>query len=193
MICYLVRHGQDDPDVRGGWSDSPLVEEGEEQALMLAQTLLESQNELRISRILSSDLPRAVDTALPAAEMLGLEVELRPEFREVNNGELAGMNNELALVRYPGLFYATLGWDEEYPGGESPHQFQMRIQDAWRQLSEELLQKNQNVLLITHSGVIHIIRHLLHGTTYSNSEKQFHVPHTSLFPVEYRDGAWHMM
>ena len=192
MICYLVRHGQDDPDVRGGWSDSPLVEEGEEQALMLAQTILESQNELCISRILSSDLPRAADTAQPAAEALGLEVELRPEFREINNGELAGMDNNLALVRYPGLFYSTLEWDEAYPGGESPHQFQLRIKDAWERLCKELVEKNQNVLLFTHSGVIHIIHHLIHQTVYSNSEKQFHVPHTSPIPVEYCNGAWHM-
>ncbi len=192
MICYLVRHGQDDPDVRGGWSNSPLVEEGEEQALMLAQTILESQNELCISKILSSDLPRAVDTAQPSAEALELEVELRPEFREINNGELAGMDNALALVRYPGLFYATLGWDESYPGGESPHQFQLRIKAAWERLCEEMLRDNRNVLLVTHSGVIQVIRHLIQGTPYSNSEKQREVPHAALFAAEYRNGAWHM-
>lgn len=28
MICYLVRYGQDDDSVRGGWSDCPLTELG---------------------------------------------------------------------------------------------------------------------------------------------------------------------
>lgn len=28
MICYLVRHGKDDDSVRGGWSKSPLSDEG---------------------------------------------------------------------------------------------------------------------------------------------------------------------
>lgn len=32
MICYLVRHGQDDETVRGGWSDHPLTEAGIHQA-----------------------------------------------------------------------------------------------------------------------------------------------------------------
>ena len=60
MILYLVRHGQDDSTVRGGWSDSPLTEEGVRQAQALSEEILLRKDELNISRVLSSDLPRAL-------------------------------------------------------------------------------------------------------------------------------------
>lgn len=39
MICYLVRHGQDDDSVRGGWSDCTLTELGIQQSIELANNL----------------------------------------------------------------------------------------------------------------------------------------------------------
>lgn len=36
MICYLVRHGQDDDTVRGGWGNSELTETGIEQVNALS-------------------------------------------------------------------------------------------------------------------------------------------------------------
>ena len=190
MILYLIRHGQDDSTVRGGWSNSPLTEEGVRQAQALSEEILLRKDELNISRILSSDLPRALQTAQPAAEALNLPVEPMPQLREVNNGELAGMKNDLALIRYPGLFWNTLGWEERYPGGESPKEFMERIRRAWKQLASELVQENKNALLFTHSGVIHVIRHQIRGTAYSNREKQISVPHTRLIPVIFSDGGW---
>ena len=192
MILYLVRHGQDDSTVRGGWSSSPLAEEGARQAESLAKEILLRRDELNIARILSSDLPRAQQTAQPSANALTLPVELRSEFREVNNGELAGMKNDLALVRYPGLFWNALRWDERYPGGESPREFKERIARAWTALSAELVQRKENVMLVTHSGVIHVIRHLILGTSYSNAEKQIPVPHAQLIPVRFLNGLWHI-
>lgn len=190
MILYLIRHGQDDSTVRGGWSDSPLTAEGVIQANALADEILRLKDELAITRILSSDLPRALETAAPAAKVLNLPIEPKCEFREVNNGELAGMKNDLALVRYPGLFWNTLKWDERYPGGESPKDFYERIETAWTSLSAELIRRGENVMLVTHSGVIHIIRHLIRGTHYLNTEKQISIPHAKLIPVRFSVGGW---
>ena len=193
MVLYLVRHGQDDSTVRGGWSSSPLTEEGLSQARALAAEIACRKGDLDIRRILASDLPRALQTAQPTADALNLSIEARPEFREVNNGELAGMKNDLALLRYPGLFWNSLSWEEPYPGGESPSAFHSRIAQAWAQLTEELTAAGQNTLLVTHSGVIHVIRHLILGTAYSNKEKQIAVPHAALIPVEYAGGAWRLL
>jgi len=190
MILYLVRHGQDDSTVRGGWSDSPLTAEGLLQADALAGEILRRRDELALSRILSSDLPRALETAAPAARALNLPIEKRSEFREVNNGELAGMKNDLALIRYPGLFWNTLKWEENYPGGESPKEFFERIRSAWEALSRELIPRGENIMLVTHSGVIHVIRHLISGTVYSNTDKQLPVPHAQLIPVRFSVGGW---
>lgn len=180
MTCYLVRHGKDDSTVRGGWSNTPLTSEGVAQAETLASQIL--QTRLTVDRIYSSDLNRAVQTANILGNGLELPVTLLPEFREVNNGDLSGMKNEIALERYPGLFWNTLGWEERYPNGESPKEFYDRIQGAWQRFKEEC-HRYDVVLLVTHGGVINAILHMEQGIPCSNREKNFPIAHTTLIPV----------
>lgn len=183
MTCYLVRHGKDDDTVRGGWSDAPLTREGILQAEVLAERLA-AEPQLHIARIYSSDLNRARQTAQILAQALNLPVRNMPQFREVNNGMLAGMKNAQALEEYPGLFWNTLEWDSCYPDGESPHIFYDRIRHAWKEFKEEQRGQEGNVALITHGGVINVILHIERGLTYSNKKKPFPVPHTELLAVE---------
>ena len=39
MICYIIRHGQDDETIRGGWSQHSLTENGIRQAEILAEDI----------------------------------------------------------------------------------------------------------------------------------------------------------
>ena len=185
MKIYLIRHGKDTEGIRGGWSDQSLTEEGRRQARELAKSI-----HFPVDAIYSSDLPRAMQTAAPVAEKLGLPIAECPEFRETNNGELAGMKNELALERYPGLFWNTLDWEERYPGGESPKEFYERICKAWDSFQNEIRQKNENAILVTHGGVIHVIRCILEGKPYSNQVKHKKVAYTQIITLEYRDEMW---
>jgi broad specificity phosphatase PhoE len=134
MRIVFVRHGQDERDYRGGWSRRGLVPEGREQALVLANALHERWQP--IEHLLSSDLPRAAETAAPIAAALGLPVHHDPAWRETNNGDLAGMHNDEAALRYPGLYFAALAMDEAYPGGESPRQNYALITAAFQRLCE---------------------------------------------------------
>lgn len=185
MRIYLVRHGKDQEGIRGGWSDQPLTEEGRRQARELAE-----QIDFPVDALYSSDLPRAMQTAEPIGKRLGLSIICRPEFRETNNGELAGMRNEIALVQYPGLFWNTLGWEERYPGGESPREFYERICRAWDTFQKEVLTSGENAMLVTHSGVIHVIRCLLAGRRYSNKVKHPKVEHAKPIVLKFEDAIW---
>ncbi|MCL2531450.1 MAG: histidine phosphatase family protein [Oscillospiraceae bacterium] len=190
MTCYLIRHGKDDPTVRGGWSKLGLTAEGKQQAEDLANDIFTKRCELAITKIFSSDLPRATETANPIAHALGLPVVECPQFRETNNGIFAGMPNELALEKYPGVFWNTLAWDETYPDGESPLLFYERIKSAWEAFSDEMLQEAQNVALVTHGGVIHAIQSLIRGVAFSNKTPQERIPHAALIPLRYQRGRW---
>lgn len=53
MICYLIRHGQDDDSVRGGWSDCPLTELGIQQSTELADNLSNDFEHYNIGKILN--------------------------------------------------------------------------------------------------------------------------------------------
>lgn len=183
-MIYLVRHGQDDETVRGGWSDGMLAENGIRQAEALAETMAK----LPIHGIYSSDLPRATQTAQILADKLGLPVTPLPQFREVNNGELAGMKNEIALIRYPGLFWNQLEWEQCYPGGESPKAFAERICAAWVAFSEEM--GSRNVVLVTHGGAIHVIRAMIENKHYSNRDKHRSVDYAEIIPLRYERDSW---
>ena len=188
MICYLVRHGKDDGTVRGGWSQQPLTNEGKAQADELASFVQGS--DLAIKHIYSSDLLRAMQTAQSVADKLHLPIVPMPEFREVNNGDLAGIKNELANKMYPGLYWNTLDWEQRYPGGESPREFYERISTAWDAFQKMALNRNENVLLVTHGGVINVILSIVNCEKYSNETIMRKIRNVELIALEYPGKGW---
>lgn len=172
MICYLIRHGKDDDTVRGGWSDTPLTEEGIAQIHRLSLRLAGISN-MRIGRIYTSDLRRARQTADILSGYMGVPVTELPEFRETNNGVLAGMKNELAAKQYPGLYWSALEWDTQYPEGESPHEFFDRILKAWQNFKMMLRDQDMDVALVTHGGVLNVIQCIENDTVYTNKTNPY--------------------
>ena len=188
MICYLVRHGKDDDTVRGGWSGQPLTDAGKAQADELASFIQRSG--LEIKHIYSSDLLRAMQTAQSVADKLYLPIIPMPELREVNNGDLAGMKNDLASKMYPGLYWNTLDWEQRYPGGESPREFYERISTAWDAFQKLVLEQNENVMLVTHGGVINVILSIVNGEKYSNKTSMRKIRNAELIALEYQGKRW---
>ena len=183
MICYLVRHGKDDDSVRGGWSNSPLTTDGVKQVERLSAEIL-SANNLDIGLIYSSDLLRAMQTAEILASALSVKIIEAPEFRETNNGVLAGMNNQLAEEQYPGMYWSALDWEQAYPDGESPSQFYKRIADAWHGFRNIVQCSDRNVILVTHGGVINVIQCIEHGISYSNKANPFPQSNAEMIGIE---------
>ena len=183
MYCYLVRHGKDDESIRGGWCDASLCEEGIMQVNQLVTELHHNQ-EFCVERIYSSDLKRAEETAIILGNTLDVPVVFWFQFREVNNGSLAGMKNDIAAIQYPGLYWSSLGWEERYPNGESPKEFYERICLAWDALKNEIRNVNANVLLVTHGGVINVIQCIEHGREYSNKSNPYPVGYSGIVKIE---------
>ena len=100
------------------------------------------------------------------------------------------MKNTVALQRYPGLYWNQLGWEQCYPGGESPRQFYDRISEAWADFSKMIAENNENVVLVTHGGVIHVIRAVLENRPYCNTQINPKVAYTEVIPIAYENGCW---
>jgi broad specificity phosphatase PhoE len=194
MAIYFIRHGVDEEGFRGGWSQRGLIVEGYRQSEKLGAYLKESQSSYQIHRIVSSDLQRALDTANEIARFLNLPVESSNHWREMNNGVIAGMPNEIVNERYPGLYFSSLRMDERYPGGESPLEFYSRIKETFKQLCEEQISKNhlENIIIVTHGGVINIVYHILKGLEWTNKNKSFPVSNAGMHKVEYCNGQWEL-
>lgn len=76
-MVYLVRHCR---AVAGGGANAPLTEEGERQSQALAEWF--RGRDVRVERIISSPLLRAVQSATPLARWAGVPVEADDRLRE---------------------------------------------------------------------------------------------------------------
>ncbi|WP_346887435.1 histidine phosphatase family protein [Clostridium sp. UBA1056] len=193
MRIYLVRHGQDDDNYRGGWSNRGLIEEGTKQAKLLASFLCKNRENYSISKIISSDLERTVETTRELKDILNVPVEYSSDWREMNNGELAGMDNKEALERYPGLFYNTLDMNERYPEGESPIEFYNRIKSSFEYLCNNISMETEkdNIMIVTHGGVIEVLYYILNNYEWTNKSPNLcKTSTTGIHMIEYIDGNW---
>ena len=183
MTVYLIRHGQDNDSVRGGWSKSPLTDIGRREVHQLGEIF----KQLNIDKIYTSDLPRTLETtAILSQYQKSIPTILENRLREISNGQLSGMPNIEAEIRYPGLYFRTLNWTESYPKGESPEMFYHRIVNTWEELTTN---SDETICLITHGGVINIILHLIHQKSYSNKSKPYPIPTASLIKIDLRSGT----
>lgn len=177
-MIYLMRHGADPSDRYGGWSTFGLTEKGREQVRSAARSL----HGKGIRHIYASDLVRAKESAEIVAEALSLDITYLPQFRESNNGLLAGMLKTEAAEKYPGIYWNALDWSEPWPEGESPSAFFHRIKNAWLDFKEKTGERH--VLLVSHGGVMNIILCLENGIPYTNKETHFQIKDAEIVQIE---------
>lgn len=179
MRIVFVRHGKDDDAYRGGWSSLGLLDEGKRQSQAVAD-YFRTTSEYKIEYIVSSDLNRTIETAEYIASALDLPIHTDTRLRECNNGDLAGILNSEALVKFPGLFWNTLAMDEAYPNGESPVAFYLRIKEWFDDIIKSSLTNNGDLLVVTHGGVINIIYYLVKELEWTNKKPPFPIDKCSI-------------
>ncbi|HUJ75207.1 MAG TPA: histidine phosphatase family protein, partial [bacterium] len=138
--------------------ESRLTALGREQALRLGQRLA---REARVQAIVSSSLPRALETARLLAGCLGLPaVQEEAAFIEMSKGEWEG---RMPRLNVPPSVQRQVDADPlgfQYPGGESFLQVEARVLPAFAGWMGRLA--GQHVLLVLHGDVLSILlRHLL--------------------------------
>ena len=160
---HLVRHGQDEQDKMGGWSDNHLTTLGIKQI----QDLI-PQIDDHYDLFVASDLVRTKETAEILNCKLNMNINYDPGFRETNNGCYKNMSkaefNEHHYKRF-----TELEENESFGGGDTPNTFYNRVKDSFITLLEN--NKNKKILLVTHGGVISVILCLVKGVEYSNHVK----------------------
>jgi len=176
LELIIVRHGQSEGnrDRRfTGHGPSPLTERGREEARATAARIASSP----VTALYSSDLPRAVQTAEPIAELTGVSIVQDRALREKNFGDLTGMSFAELETKHPDVWRGLLARDPSFqpPGGESHVQCRERMNGYLEQLYER--HPNGRVVLVTH-GVA--INHLL----YSLMSTPIHAPPAMVFQID---------
>jgi broad specificity phosphatase PhoE len=100
---YLVRHGEtawNREQVFRGRADVPLGERGHQQAGLVAQALRAEP----IKAVYASPLARAVDTARPLSEELGIDLIQEESLQDMNFGEWEGQSLVDVRREWPELY-----------------------------------------------------------------------------------------
>ena len=160
MELVVIRHGQTRANAENrylGVLDIGLNDKGWEQVSELAQGLA---REAPFTRLLSSPLLRARQSAEQISRTLALPVQLIPAFRERHVGLFEGLTQGEARERYPDLWARniTRRWAEAPPGGESLDAVVARVSQGLSDLVYE--HEGERVLLVAHGVVAKVIRAL---------------------------------
>lgn len=173
-MIYLMRHGLDDEQFVGGWSDVGLVEEGKTQVEDSTKYLLN----LPIKCIVSSDVKRAIQTATIVNKKLNLDITYDSRLRELDKGLLTGVST----LEADRLFSKRkqLSIYDKYPKGEAMIDLYKRIKLLLNEIKDW-----DNTLVITHRGVINMIYYILNEIELDMDKNKFNVTHASIHEVEF--------
>jgi broad specificity phosphatase PhoE len=160
MTLVLLRHGETPLNVTRVLqpADTPLSSNGRAQALALAARLARRP----LAGLVSSDLPRALQTAQAIAAATGLAIETSALLQERNFGELRGRP-------YDTLGYDPIASEDEPPGGESGPVFRARVARAfgWILARQEALRGT--LAVVSHGLVIHTM--LAHHARLASAQR----------------------
>lgn len=176
-MFYLMRHGQDDENYIGGWSDVNLIESGRDEVY---KTALWIKKNLRINRIVCSSIKRAVESAKIVSEVLGIPYMICEDFKEQNKGLLNGLDKNIAKVKFADYVGDDVGIDTVYPDGESLRDLYNRVKNNF----SKFLSIDDNVLVITHRGVINMFYYILNNIPLDMDKKRFGVVTASVHMVD---------
>jgi 2,3-bisphosphoglycerate-dependent phosphoglycerate mutase len=145
MTIYLLRHGETALNVARVLqpADTPLSTRGAAQASALATRMRRAG----LMGIVSSHLPRALQTATDVGRDCGLEVQTCDLLQERNFGDWRGQS-------YDTLDFNPLLFADAPPCGESVHEFVTRVAAAFEHITNLRASMNGPLAVVTHGMVI---------------------------------------
>jgi len=153
----LIRHGVTDWLEQGllhGISDIPLNMNGTIQARLTAETLIG----IKVNRLYSSPLSRAMQTAEEISKVTSLNIEPVEELKEMDFGWMEGKRDYWQTFKGKPIlivFYIITRLISGFFSGEQFGRFKQRVVNSW----EEIVLENPTgtVIIVAHAGVLRII------------------------------------
>jgi broad specificity phosphatase PhoE len=157
MQLLLVRHALPLRSEPGQGSDPVLAQDGVEQA----QRLPDALSRFPISRVVSSPQRRAVQTAQPVADALGLTVEIDERLAEYDRDMAVYIPIEQIRAENPEE-WARMA-DGHLPSGVDEAAFRARIAAGVDDVVAAA-DHDDTVAVFSHGGVINVLLHQILGT-----------------------------
>lgn len=168
MKIYIIRHGLTELNKQkkvNGQIDEPLAPEGVEQAKAAIPLLPKS-----IKHIYTSPLLRARQTGEIINSILNHPISFPDELTEIHMGSLAGKSwEEMESGLKLKIKHRTVQFDYRPYGGESVKEVKKRITEFLKKV--RLKHKDNEVLIITHGGIIRLLYLLEQNKVVDETEK----------------------
>lgn len=151
MRIIFLRHGETSWNRENrvqGRQDVPLNQNGIYQIQQIAKHFL--HNQIRFSKICTSPLIRAKQSAEICSQILGVPIEIEPKFQERGFGELEGKTMEFIEKRY--FVNCEEITDSPY-SVESQKEVRQRVSEGLHKLINNS-GENKEILVITHGSII---------------------------------------
>jgi broad specificity phosphatase PhoE len=155
MRLILIRHGETDWNTEKriqGSQDIPLNSRGERQVEEIAAFFADSRLFV-FSRVVTSPLQRAKQSALICSQYIDIPCEVVPEFRERHFGKLEGVPLEEVRTKYQISDLEKVS-DAKYEM-EPLASVKSRVQHGLKRLQANYQQ--ETILLVTHGSIIKLI------------------------------------
>jgi len=184
LKIYLLRHGETTYSQRGAYCgalDAELTPEGRQ----MAQFFAEAYRSLPWTDVYVSPMKRAIATAQPLCDALGLPMQIRDGLREISYGAWEDQEQDTVRKRYEEDY---LRWQTD-PAWNPPTGGETAIQIAARALpiitEIESKYKSGNVLVVSHKATIRIILCSLLGIDVGRYRDRINTPAASVSIVKF--------
>jgi probable phosphoglycerate mutase len=186
----FVRHGESLANAAGSLDCAVpgpgLTDLGRAQAAALAEALAGAD----VREVWASTMTRAQQTAAPLAARLGLEVQVHPDLREADVGDLHPRSDDSAIWHWNTLYARWLAdaeLDQRRPGGESASDVIARYVPAVHKVAEGLAEGT--AVIVTHGAAVRLVLAGLCPEVSPQFALEHHLDNTEVVEVEVLDGG----
>ena len=185
LNLYLLRHGQTDLSRADNFCGSGLDPELTADGLKMAEAFADAYRNTPWRAIYSSGLKRAINTAKPLGDALGLPLQVRDDLNEIAYGAWEGQSKERVEKIYHDDY---LNWLND-PARHAPTGGELATEVARRgvQVIQEIKQgvDQGRVLVVSHKATIRIILCSLLGIDLGQFRYRLGCPVGSVSVVEF--------
>lgn len=184
LTLYLLRHGETVYSQTGGYCgmlDPDLTPAGHQMAVAFA----EAHRDTPWNAVYCSPMKRAVATAKPLCDAIGLDMQLREGLKEIAYGDWEGKTVEEVRTEYPDDYVRWLtepAWNPP-TGGETSVQIASRAALVIAEIEEKY--ETGNVLVVSHKATIRIMLCSLLGIDIGRYRDRIDVPAASLSVLKF--------
>ncbi len=190
----LLRHAQSTGNAQGrfqGQAEYPLSAQGQAQAEALLAYW--HSRGVRYDQVLSSPQQRAHQTAKILADGLSLPLQTDPLLKEVDNGGMAGLDQQQMAAQYPQRSDHASRFNAIGETGESWWAFNMRVGIVLHSLVDR---GPGNYLVVSHGAFFnYLLFNMLNMHAVPGRVPLFHLENSGYAQVTYspRDNFWQMV